>query len=232
MIEDEPVQRIDEKNYKLQITNYKQIPNSKFQITNIIENFIQPFDLSKAPLLRVGLIKEAENRHILLMDMHHIITDGWSMELLEREFQKLYEANRKARNNDLIPLKIQYKDYADWHNRLLSEKSRLADARAFWTRQLQGKIPVLNLPHSFEIESPDNYQSAAYRTVIQGELIDLLRTIAADNRGSLFMVLLAAFNVFLFRITGQRDILVGVPGAARHPGIGCSDRSPNTLGAG
>lgn len=175
----------------------------------------EPFKLESGPLFRVKLIRYRQDQYDLLFTMHHIITDGWSMELLEREFRNLYQASSRARNNDLLPLKIQYKDYAEWHNQLLSEKNRLDEARAFWTRQLQGKIPVLNLPYSFEIESLENYRSAAYRTVFHGELIDLLRAIAAANRASLFMVLLAAFNVFLSRITGQRDILVGVPGAAR-----------------
>jgi len=176
-----------------------------------------PFELEVAPLFRTRLVKCSEEEFDLVLTMHHIISDGWSIEILEHEFFLLYESYKENREYYLKPLRIQYKDYVSWHNELLSDKEKMQTAKGFWENQLNGGLPVLNLPWDYPKKKKNlgSKGSAGYRTVIPAELAQRLRTVARENKASLFVVLLAGFNMLLSRISGQDDILLGVPGAAR-----------------
>ncbi len=178
-----------------------------------------PFKLETAPLFRTKLIKCKEEEFDVILTMHHIITDGWSMEVLEREFAVFYDYYKNKKRGeyhlDLKPLRIQYKDYANWHNQLLSDKERMRTAKEFWETQLSGELLILDLPYDFPKNNLDSKKSAAYRIVIPEALMLGLKKIAKERKASLFMVLLAGFNLLMSRIAGQDDILLGVPGAAR-----------------
>jgi amino acid adenylation domain-containing protein len=183
-----------------------------------------PFNLELAPLLRVKLIKYKTDEFDLLLTLHHIIFDGWSMEILEQEFQLLYEACKKGETGEMEiePLRVQYKDYAAWHNRLLADEKKMQAAKEFWKKQLSsdngeewGKPSLLRLPYDFSRKNLVSKESAGFRTVVPGEIIDELRKFAKKWRASLFMVLLAGFYLFLSRLSGQKDIMIAVPGAAR-----------------
>jgi len=174
-----------------------------------------PFTLDIAPLFRVKLLKYREDEYDLLFTMHHIISDGWSMEVLEAEFHLLYGAYKKGLEEELEPSIYRYRDYAGWQKRMLENKESMAGAREFFAAQLGQGYPGLNLPVDYPKTRDFSRQCAAFRAVMPPGLTGALWEMARANKASMFMVLLAAFNIFLSRITGQNDILVGFPGAAR-----------------
>ncbi len=178
-----------------------------------------PFDLEKAPLLRVKLVEDAHDRFDLIFTMHHIVSDGWSLEVLQREFLVLYETYKTGGADELAPMRIQYKDYAAWHNRQLADETRMAAAKDFWKEQLSGELPVLELPYAAALVAEGNKSSenlsAGYRSVLPEHLTMELRRLGKQQNASLFMVLLAGFHLLLLKITGQEEQMIGVPGAAR-----------------
>jgi amino acid adenylation domain-containing protein len=173
------------------------------------------FDLETPPLYRARLVQLGQNGSALIFNIHHIVFDGWSLELLRREFAVLYRSVKDGGDSGLEPLRIQYKDYAHWHNRLLSDGDGMARAREFWKEQLSGQLPVLSLPYDHAPEEGGGMRSAGFRAAIPGPVVESLKTIALDHNASLFMVLLAGFHLLLAHITGQEDIILGIPGAAR-----------------
>jgi acyl carrier protein len=174
------------------------------------------FNLERPPLFRVKLIKCAAEEYDLVFNMHHIISDGWSLEILKREFKQLYEAYKNDVDIFMEPLEIQYKDYAAWQNRLLADKEQVGQAQVFWREQLSGNLPILNLPYDFSRSSVvGSKESAAYRTVVREKLANRLHAMAEERQASLFMVLLAGFNLLLAKITGQEEVMIAIPAAAR-----------------
>ena len=176
---------------------------------------IHPFGLEEPPLFRAKIIKGGEEEFDVLLTLHHIIADGWSLEVLEREFSLLYDAYKTGSAYELPLLRVEYKDYVYWHNGLLSDRENMRGAREFWETQLKGDAPVLPLPYDFPRKNLESKSSAGYRLVIPETAVRALQAVAQQCKASLFMVLLAGFNLLLWRVTGQRDIILGVPGAAR-----------------
>jgi amino acid adenylation domain-containing protein/FkbM family methyltransferase len=208
IINGEPVQRIHKENYKFQITNYKQIPNSKSQITNIVKDFIRPFDLSRAPLLRVGLSQMGKEKYLLLVDMHHIISDGSSINVLIKDFMTLYEGK------DPAPLEIQYKDFSGWQNDK-KQKEILREQEVYWLEQFKGDIPVLNLPTDYVRPALQSFDGRVSKFEIYKEDTRLLKLLAHEQGATLFMVLVSIYTIFLAKLAGQEDIVVGTPIAGR-----------------
>ena len=174
------------------------------------------FNLRQPPLFRVKLIKCTAEEYDLVFNMHHIISDGWSMEILKQEFRQLLEGYKNGVEPPLEPLELQYKDYAAWQNRLLADDAQVGQAQEFWRGQLSGNLPVLNLPYDFSRPSVvGSKESAAYRIVIPGDLANRLRSMAEERQASLFMVLLAGFNLLLAKVAGQEEIIIAIPAAAR-----------------
>jgi acyl carrier protein len=219
----------EKKNYKLQNTNHKQIPNYKIQITNKKETkghhsfIVRPFDLSQAPLLRVGLIEPPrtlsalrghpsqegiENQYLLMVDMHHIISDEISHQTMVREFLAL------AAGETLAPLRIQYKDYACWQ-KLDQTRQTIERQSGYWHEQLKGKIPEMHLPLDFP--RPDHfYFEGNTLTFNLDSSRDLgLKKLANHENVTLFILLLAIFNVMLAKICAQEDIVLGTVVAGR-----------------
>ncbi|WP_250634974.1 non-ribosomal peptide synthetase [Bacillus subtilis] len=170
--------------------------------------FIKPFDLSQAPLFRAQIVKVSDERHLLLVDMHHIISDGVSVNILIREFGELYN-NRK-----LPALRIQYKDYAVWQ-----EGFKTGDAyktqEAYWLKQLEGELPVLDLPADHARPPVRSFTGDKVSFTLEPEVASGLHKLARENGSTLYMVLLAAYTTFLSRLSGQEDIIVGSPIAGR-----------------
>jgi acyl carrier protein/NRPS condensation-like uncharacterized protein len=189
------------------------IKASDEEIKDIVKNFIQPFDLEQAPVFRVGLVELTVERYFLLFDMHHIISDGVSSVVLVREFGKLYEANT------LPELPIQYRDYSQWQSNLL-ETPRLKQQEAYWLRQYEGELPILNLHTDYPRPAIQNFSGDYVEIQLEMDLTRKLKQMASDTDLTLFMVFLAAFNVLLSRYTEQEDIVVGIPIAGRnHPEV-------------
>ncbi|WP_018753416.1 non-ribosomal peptide synthetase [Paenibacillus sanguinis] len=174
-----------------------------------IERFVRPFDLTRAPLFRIGLIRRETDRYLFMIDMHHIISDGASMAVLVREFLAVYEGRI------LSDLRLQYKDYADWQNRLL-ETDELKRQEQYWLQKFEMGVPVLYLPT--DEQRPDLKTVEGRRLSFKAgeELTSKLLGLAKETNASLFIVLLAAYNVFLHKLTGQEEIVVGTAIANRN----------------
>ncbi|MED4613161.1 plipastatin non-ribosomal peptide synthetase PpsC [Bacillus subtilis] len=200
----DPVQRIhDEVPFTLQTTVLGARTEQEAAAA-----FIKPFDLSQAPLFRAQIVKVSDERHLLLVDMHHIISDGVSVNILIREFGELYN-NRK-----LPALRIQYKDYAVWQ-----EGFKTGDAYktqgAYWLKQLEGELPVLDLPADHARPPVRSFAGDKVSFTLDQEVASDLHKLARENGSTLYMVLLAAYTAFLSRLSGQEDIIVGSPIAGR-----------------
>ncbi|NHZ80289.1 amino acid adenylation domain-containing protein, partial [Massilia sp. CCM 8695] len=175
----------------------------------------QPFDLMAGPLMRLRLVKVAESGHILLMTMHHIVSDDWSMSIFTREFALLYSAALQGGRADLPPLPIQYADFAAWQRQFLSG-AELDRQLAYWQGQLGTAHPVLDLPADRARPPVQSGRGAACRWTFDPALAPALRQLGQAQGTSLFMTMLAVFNVMLHRLSGQDDVRVGVPVANRN----------------
>ena len=184
------------------------LPYREDQIPAIMASFIQPFDLGRAPLIRVGLASFSTTKHLIVYDLHHIISDGTSEAILVSEFTRLYLGGQ------LPELKIQYKDYAQWQNQLWNS-SRLLVQKDYWSRQFSGEIPVLDLPADFPRSSQQSFAGGRLYFGLDLEKARQLEALALNTGSTLYMVLLAAYNALLFKYTGKEDIVVGSPIAGR-----------------
>ncbi|SFP15972.1 non-ribosomal peptide synthetase [Variovorax sp. 770b2] len=173
-----------------------------------------PFDLTRGPLLRVGLLRLAADVHVLVVVMHHIVSDGWSKQILVDEFMQQYRARVRGETPAMAPLPVRYADYAAWQRNWLEagEKERQL---AYWTERLGTANPVLQLPTDHSRRPDGRYQAAGHTVELSRELVQQLHQLAHGNGATLFMVLLAGFQVLLHRHSGERDIRVGVPVANR-----------------
>jgi amino acid adenylation domain-containing protein len=181
------------------------------EISTLISRFVRPFDLSKAPLLRAGLIKSAEGRYVLVVDMHHIIADGISHRILVQDFKALYMAGESSA---LPQIRLQYKDYACWQqNPVTRQAIRLQEA--YWLRQFAGEIPVLNLPFDYPRPAMQSFAGSTLLFQLDTGETGALNDIARSEKTTLFTLLLAILNVFLSKMSSQEDIVVGTPIAGR-----------------
>ncbi|MGO4610303.1 condensation domain-containing protein, partial [Variovorax sp. 2RAF20] len=174
-----------------------------------------PFDLTRGPLMRVALIRLAPETHVLVLVMHHIVSDGGSLQIIVDEFAAQYRACVQHEAVVLQPMPIQYADYAVWQRHWL-EAGELERQLAYWKTQLGGTQPVLQLPLDHARRPDGRYGAATHRFEVPASLVQGLQKRARHQEGTLFMVLLAGFQVLLGRYSGQEDIRVGVPIANRH----------------
>jgi fengycin family lipopeptide synthetase D len=174
----------------------------------------RPYDLETPPLFRVHQININHEDVRLVFHFHHIITDGTSMEILEAEFIRLYDALKKGENVNLEPLLIQYKDYAVWQNNRTEQRGKGKAARLHWERQLQDGLPELQLP--FKTEEPgDRLTAAVVYNRVPEDICRRLQQYAIENNTTLFMVLYAVYNLLMAYVTGQDTIVTSVIGAGR-----------------
>ncbi|HET9789164.1 MAG TPA: condensation domain-containing protein, partial [Pyrinomonadaceae bacterium] len=174
-----------------------------------------PFDLSQGPLLRAKLLRLEPAQHVLLMTMHHIIGDGWSNGILIRELTALYEALVEGRVANLPDLPIQYADFAQWQRELLQGEF-LEKQVAYWSKQLDGIPAVIELPTDRPRPPTQTFRGARQTTVLPATLSRQLEELSRNQEVTLFMTLLAAFQVLLQRSTGSDDIVIGSPIANRN----------------
>ncbi|WP_342354346.1 amino acid adenylation domain-containing protein [Kroppenstedtia eburnea] len=173
------------------------------------------FDLTEGPLFRIRLCKLAKDRYVLWMNMHHIISDYWSWQVLIRDFTALYDAFHQGKTPSLPPLTVQYKDYARWQNDRLG-RGELAESEAYWLEQFSGDLPILDLPTDHP-RPPIQTFTASQATVALGpDRLKRLRGLAQEQEATLFMTLLSAVGAFLSRMSGQQDLVIGTPEAGRN----------------
>ncbi|MET0622970.1 MAG: amino acid adenylation domain-containing protein [Pyrinomonadaceae bacterium] len=173
------------------------------------------FDLERGPLYRARLLRLSGEEHVLLFTMHHIVSDGWSMGVLVKEVAQLYEAFAEGRESPLEELPVQYADFAVWQRRHLSGELQDAD-RQYWKQQLGGTLPVLELPADRPRPPFQSFRGASRVLTLDAELSARLKALAQREGVTLFMLLLAAFKLLLYRYTGQEDVVVGTPIANRN----------------
>ncbi|MEM7134559.1 MAG: amino acid adenylation domain-containing protein [Chloroflexota bacterium] len=173
-----------------------------------------PFNLSTGPLLRVQLFQIADDDFLLVLNMHHIISDGWSMGVLMQELAHAYRAYSTNQQTTLPDLPIQYTDFALWQRDYLSGK-KLEPQLAYWQEQLIDSPALLELPTDRPRPPAQSYRGAHYTFELSVDLTTNLNRLAQSHEATLFMVMLAAFNVLLARYSGQEDIVVGSPIANR-----------------
>ena len=174
----------------------------------------RPFDLTRGPLLRATLFRLDEQDHRLLLTMHHIITDGWSIGVLRRELAQVYDAFASGNPSPLQPLPIQYADFAVWQRRWLSGPA-LQKELAYWKEQLANAPELLDLPTDYSRTPMPSLAGARQSLLLSAETTVRLQALARQEGVTLFMLLLAGFKTLLLRYSGQNDILVGAPVAGR-----------------
>jgi len=188
---------------------YQEIETNSEEIIKLeAEKFIKPFDLSKASLLRVKLIRLEEEKHVLMFDMHHIISDGISMSIIMEEFTKLYKGE------SLEELRVQYKDYSVWGNKMLASEG-MKKYEEYWTKMFSGEIPVLDLPTDYPRPSTQSFEGESIGFTLDKALTEKLKEITKANGATLYMTLLTAYNILLSKYSGQEEIVVGSPIAGR-----------------
>ena len=173
-----------------------------------------PFDLLRGPLLRVCLVRLDQHEHVLLVTMHHIISDGWSCGVFFKELSMLYNALVANNLTSLSALPIQYADYAAWQQREL-QGERLNQHMVYWKEQLADAETILNLPTDRPRPSVRTFRGAHQAFTLSAEIARQLQDIARREGCTLFMALLSLYTILLARYSGQRDILVGSPIAGR-----------------
>jgi amino acid adenylation domain-containing protein len=173
----------------------------------------QPCDLSRGPLLRTHLLRLQRDGHVLLLTLHHIITDGWSNRVMVREMITLYHASVERKPSPLPPLPIQYADYALWQREWLQGEVLEAQV-AYWTRRLGG-VPAMKLPTDYPRPPVANFRAGGHPFALSAELSQALVVLSRQEGVTLFMLLLAALQVLFYRLTEQTDIVIGTDSAGR-----------------
>ncbi|MET0626409.1 MAG: MupA/Atu3671 family FMN-dependent luciferase-like monooxygenase [Pyrinomonadaceae bacterium] len=185
----------------------------------LAEEAHRPFRLERGSLLRVSVFERAGGEHVLLLVAHHIIADFWSLAVLIHELGALYAAGKAGTGVELPPTSLQYSDYVRWQERVLSgpEGERLWE---YWRRQLAGELPVLNLPADRPRPPVQTYRGASHPFRLSRALTEKLKALGAEHGATLYVTLLAAFQVLLHRYSGQDEVVVGSPVAGRaHAGL-------------
>ncbi|MCL6753052.1 amino acid adenylation domain-containing protein [Nostoc sp. CCCryo 231-06] len=219
LVNGEPVQEIvPQLNWDLPIINFEHLSGKdwKSEVKQLaVEEATKPFNLAKGLLVRATLVRLSEEEHVLLVTMHHIITDGWSCGVFLRELSTLYAAFSTNQPSPLPELPIQYADFTIWQRDRIQGEF-LATQLNYWKQQLKGELPVLQLPADRPRPNVTTFTGAKQYFTFSTVLTNALRQLSQQTDTTLFMSLLAAFNILLYRYTDQEDILIGSPIANRN----------------
>ena len=183
-------------------------PGDAWGVAALLKNFIRPFDLAHTPLLRVGLVKTPNKQALLLLDLHHIISDAVSHNILVRDFMAL------GAGEELPGLRLQYKDFSQWQDDLI-RSGALKTQQEYWLQELSGELPRLNLPTDYPRPRVQDFAGSEVTFAIAAEKVTALKEMALAQGVTLYMIFLALYNVFLGKLCGQEDIIIGAVGAGR-----------------
>lgn len=223
LVDGNPVQVISPSaSAHLSIVDLKHVADVNREVESerrIREQFREPFDLSHDPILRTTLLEFSSQDHILILVSHHIASDGWARGVLLRELEGLYTAFVSGEKPLLPELPIQYADYAVWQRERMVA-GELDDQLLFWKQQLAGAPSILELPTDRPRPSVQDLREGVCIRILSRELLDRLHKLTQQHGASLFMTLLAAYQVLLHRYSGQEDLVIGSPVAGRnHPSV-------------
>lgn len=217
IIEDKPMQYISKDvDFSIEFIDKNNMGKNEpylndTEIKNIINEFIEPFDLSKAPLMRLTLVKLSSQEYLMIFDMHHIISDGLSMEIFINEFVNLYS------DKELPESSIKYKDFSEWQNRLL-ESEEMNEQEKYWLDYLKGYDKPIELPTDFETAFESDFEGETLYFNIDSDISKKLNNLALETGATLYMIILSAYNILLQKYTGYEDIVIGAPVAGRPHG--------------
>ncbi|KAF9943508.1 hypothetical protein BGZ70_005854, partial [Mortierella alpina] len=172
-----------------------------------LQEAVAPFDMERGPLVRARLIRLSEDQYVLLITMHHIITDGWSMGVMLRELNKLYNAYSSGLPNPLDPLPIQYPDYAAWQRQQLTQDT-LRDQAEYWRKTLSGAPAFIELPTDRPRPPQQSFAGASVPIHFNTQLTSALKSTSHKHGVTMFMTTLAAWSAVLSRLSGQDDIVI------------------------
>lgn len=212
-----PVQRIHQTvNFKI---DYRVCESIDGNVEGLVKDFVRPFDLSRAPLLRTEIIRlpvesdEQTDRYLFILDMHHIVNDGISMAILVKEIVDLYQGK------ELDKLRLHYKDFAAWQNKLF-ESEEMRHQEEYWLNQFQGDLELLKLPTDYSRPAYPTFEGSSVKYSISKNLVTKLKEAVFRNDVTLYIILLAVYNVLLSKYSGQEDIIIGSPITGRsHPDL-------------
>ncbi|HVG11012.1 MAG TPA: amino acid adenylation domain-containing protein [Thermoanaerobaculia bacterium] len=202
--------------FHLEVTGIEDSPDPFAEARRrVASEAASPFDLQLGPLWRLRALRLAPEDHVVMLTMHHIVSDGWSIGIFLSELTALYGAFARGEEPALPPLPVQYPDFAVWQRDWLSGDVLKAQL-GYWRERLGGTLPVLELPLDRPRQPLQTFRGARLPLALPADLTERLRTLSRGRGATLFMALLAAFKVLLRRYTGQEDLLVGVPIAGRN----------------
>lgn len=208
---EEPIQKVHDKvDFKI-----KHFHVEESEIPAVVQQLLGPFDLTEAPLFRIARLKITESKYVLVLIVHHIISDGASNEILIKELLRLYEGF------ELPSLRLQYKDYAVWQQSLRQKMSAVYTATQFerekqyWLKVFSGSIPVLELPTDFPRPQVRNFNGDRIKLNLDNDLANSLKKTSQETGATLYVILFAAYSILLSKYTGQEDIVIGSPISVR-----------------
>ena len=208
LVEDKPYQRIYCSGvFKLEYSCCSEDQTEEL-LRKKIKAFIRPFKLDEPPLLRVALVKVTEQNHVLMIDMHHIIADGISIMTFIDECLSLYDGE------ELPILQIQYKDYSEWYN-TEKKQEHIKQQLLYWQKEYEEDIPILDLPLDYPRPRLQSFEGSGINFVIDEQTFLPLKDIAVKEESTVFIIVLAAFNIMLAKLSGQEQIIVGTPTSGR-----------------
>jgi aspartate racemase len=199
---------------ELDLSSLPEADRQKEWTRAVHEQGRKAFELAKAPLLRATMVHLSSRRHRLLLTMHHILGDEWSMEVVHRELRQLYEAFSAGRPSPLAELPIQFADFACWQREWMKGEAQEKQI-AYWKQELAGAPAVLELPTDKPRPATLSFRGATESFQLPARLLERLKALGREQQATLFMVLEAAFMALLHRYTGQEDIIVGTPISGR-----------------
>ncbi|MDF5726639.1 MAG: amino acid adenylation domain-containing protein [Rhizonema sp. PD38] len=202
----------------LPVVNLQDLPEieCEAEAERLIAGLLErPFNLAEDPLLHMTLLQFSETKYVMLLTMHHIVCDGWSMGIFFQELVAFYEAFCNGKPSPLPKLPIQYGDFAIWQHQWLQGEV-LANQLTYWRLQLHSHPPALNLPTDHSRPAVQSFHGATQSFYLPIDVMEALKALSCQEKGTLFMTLLAAFQTLLHRYSGQNDILVGSPIANRN----------------
>ncbi|MFB2838245.1 amino acid adenylation domain-containing protein, partial [Floridanema evergladense] len=205
-------------NWRLSVVDFKHLSPNQQEIVALEllqQQAIEPFDLANGSLFRATLVKLSDTEHILLLCMHHIVSDGWSIGVLLAELAALYNAYAQSLPSPLSPLPIQYADFALWQRQWLQGEV-LQTQLSYWQNQLADAPALLSLPTDRPRPAVQTFVGGHQKFALSAQLTEKLNQLSQEQGVTLFMTLLAAFNTLLYRYSGQTDIVVGTPIANRN----------------
>jgi acyl carrier protein len=213
----EPLQKIAPPSvgFMLQRHELERLPGAGQPLPTVIGQLVSAqFDLGAGPLIRGCLVRYARDEHVLVLTVHHLVADGWSLGIMRRELGALYDACARGEHNPLAPLEAQYRDYALWERRWLSP-DRLTDERKYWDKALSEAPVLLDLPLDYPRPIQQDFSGAEVGLECDKILTGALKALSKRHGVTLFVTVLAAWALVLSRLSGQDDLVIGTPSANR-----------------